>query len=172
MKIKWLSNGFYSLKNCHKQFGQAFRPPPFWAMPKFTRFFGGGWFPSVPSSHVLNFDHDFGLDPPFLLIKSKNIKTNYDSLQIANQLSAVLLFLIEDSLLKVSLSVSFMDSHVSQNRANSGFTFKCNNIKSRTSYRLCPGWMYQLGKLWDRTVCAITSECQDLGAFWDGSFSV
>ena len=29
MKIRWLSNGLYSLKNCHKQFGQAFRPPPF-----------------------------------------------------------------------------------------------------------------------------------------------
>ena len=43
MKIRWLSNGLYSLKNCHKQFGQAFRPPPpFWAMPKFTRFFLGG----------------------------------------------------------------------------------------------------------------------------------
>ena len=44
MKIKWLSNGLYSLKNCHKQFGQAFRPhPPFWAMPKFTCFFLGGF---------------------------------------------------------------------------------------------------------------------------------
>ena len=42
MKIRWLSNGLYSLKNCHKQFGQAFRPPPFWAMPKFTWFFLGG----------------------------------------------------------------------------------------------------------------------------------
>ena len=29
MKIRWLSYGLYSLKNCHKQFGQAFRPPPF-----------------------------------------------------------------------------------------------------------------------------------------------
>ena len=28
MKIRWLSNGLYSLKNCHKQFGQAFRPLP------------------------------------------------------------------------------------------------------------------------------------------------
>ena len=28
MKIRWLSNGLYSLKNCHKQFGQAFQPPP------------------------------------------------------------------------------------------------------------------------------------------------
>ena len=44
MKIRWLSNGLYSLKNCHKQFGQVFRlPPPFWAMPKFTRFFGWGF---------------------------------------------------------------------------------------------------------------------------------
>ena len=40
MKIKWLSNGLYSLKNSHKQFGHAFRPP-FWAMPKFTQFFLG-----------------------------------------------------------------------------------------------------------------------------------
>ena len=46
MKIRWLSNGLYSLKNCHKQFGQAFRPPPpFWAMPKFTRFLLGWGFP-------------------------------------------------------------------------------------------------------------------------------
>ena len=28
MKINWpFNNGLYSLKNCHKQFGQAFRPP-------------------------------------------------------------------------------------------------------------------------------------------------
>ena len=27
MKIGWLSNVFNSLKNCHKQFGQAFRCP-------------------------------------------------------------------------------------------------------------------------------------------------
>ena len=47
MKIRWLSNGLYSLKNCHKQFGQAFRPPPFWAMPKFTRFFFGRGFPYI-----------------------------------------------------------------------------------------------------------------------------
>ena len=30
----------YSCKNCHKQFGQGFPPPtpPFWTMPKYTRF--------------------------------------------------------------------------------------------------------------------------------------
>ena len=58
MKIKWLSNGLYSLKNCNKQFGQAFRPPPpFWAMPKFTRFFLGWGFPKVCELIRINYTH-------------------------------------------------------------------------------------------------------------------
>ena len=43
MKIRWLSNGLYSLKNCHKQFGQAFRPPPpFGQCPNLHGFFWVG----------------------------------------------------------------------------------------------------------------------------------
>ena len=44
MKIRWLSNGLYSLNNCHENLGKCFAPPPlpFGAMPKFTRFFFGG----------------------------------------------------------------------------------------------------------------------------------
>ena len=43
MKIRWLSYGLYSLKNCHKQFGQAFRPPPpFGQCPNLHGFFLGG----------------------------------------------------------------------------------------------------------------------------------
>ena len=43
MKIRWLSNGLYSLKNCHKQFGQAFRPPPpFGQCPNLHSFSRGG----------------------------------------------------------------------------------------------------------------------------------
>ena len=45
MKIRWLNNGLYSLKNCHKQFGQAFRPPPlppFGQCPNLHGFSWGG----------------------------------------------------------------------------------------------------------------------------------
>ena len=44
MKIRCLSNGLYSLKNCHKQFGQAFWPPhpPFGQCPNLHGFFLAG----------------------------------------------------------------------------------------------------------------------------------
>ena len=44
MKIRWLSNSLCSLKNRHKQFSQAFRPPtptPFGQCPN-SHVFGGG----------------------------------------------------------------------------------------------------------------------------------
>ena len=54
MKIRWLSNGLYSLKNCHKKIEQAFRPPLLDDAQIHTFFLGWGF----PNPHIFIFMND------------------------------------------------------------------------------------------------------------------